>query len=430
MKLLNRSIQSYLLYAIGIFIISVPLFYFVIRQIISNDVDRALRLQKTELIKRIERISDRDPFAILDAFGPDIIFNRLKEYRFYDSLYTIQKISPATQYPVSYRILESNVLIRGLPYKIVVQNSLVNSQDLIKSIVFIMALLLVLIIAGLLLINQRLSKKLWYPFNNTLTQLQQFRVDNPEAIRLMETDIDEFANLNNAIGTLSENNRRLFVLQKEFTENASHEMQTPLAVLQGKLELLMQTAPISEEQAALINDLSDAARRMSRLNKTLLLLTRLDNNQFAEKEEVSLREIVEKILAQFSDAIAARQLQVSAVYTDPAYCTMNKALAEVLVSNLLGNAIRHNIPSGILSVYLDQDKLTIKNSGKPTPLDPEKIYTRFYKSSTDSHSIGLGLEIVQKICRMNGFTVHYGFADDLHCFSVHLKPGISSFSAG
>ena len=423
MKLLNRSIQSYLLYAVGIFIISVPLFYFVIQQIISNDVDRALRLQKAEIVKRIERISDRDPFAILDAFGPDIIFNRLQSYRSYDSLYTVQKINPTTQYPVSYRILESNILIRGLPYNIVVQNSLVNSQDLIKSIVFIMALLLILIISGLLLINRRLSKKIWNPFNSTLTQLQQFRVDSAEPIQLQQTDIDEFADLNNAIGTLSENNRRLYMLQKEFTENASHEMQTPLAVLQTKLELLMQTDPITEEQAMLLGELSDATQRMSRLNKTLLLLTKLDNNQFAEKEEVDIKETVEKIIHQYREALDAKHLRLTAQPVEPVYCRMNKTLAEILISNLLSNAIRHNIPSGEITVTLQQGILIISNTGRQEPLEQEKIFTRFQKNSTDSNSIGLGLGIAHKICELNDFTLEYHFQNGLHCFSVNMKQG-------
>lgn len=428
MKLLNRSIQSYLLYAVGIFIISVPLFYFVIQQIISSDVDKALRLQKTEIVKRIERISDRDPFAVLDAFGPDIIFNRLQSYRSYDSLYTIQKTDAAAQHPVSYRILESNILIRGLPYKIVVQNSLVSSEDLIRSIVLIMTVLLVLIIAGLLLINRRLSKKLWLPFNKTLSQLQQFRVDSNEPIQLQKTDIDEFSDLNKAIGTLSENNRRLYVLQKEFTENASHEMQTPLAVLQTKLELLMQTDPITAEQAELIGELSKAAQRMSRLNKTLLLLTRLDNNQFTEREAISLKDITEKIIYQYSEAIAAKNLQLHTNLAEQAYCKMNKTLAEILVGNLLSNAIRHNIPSGKLLVTLEQQVLTVKNSGRTEPLDTSKIFTRFQKNSSDNNSIGLGLEIAQKICVLNNFTLQYSFQSGLHCFAVNMNQSASPSS--
>lgn len=421
MKLLNRSIQSYLIYAVGIFIISVPLFYFVIQQIIANDVDRALRLQKAEIIKRIERISDRDPFAVLDAFGPDIIFNRSQEYRLYDSLYTIEKTNPVTQYPVSYRILESSILIRGLPYKIVVQNSLVNSEELIRSIVFIMVLLLGLIIGGLLLINSRLSKKIWTPFNNTLAQLKRFRVDNLEPIQLQKTNIDEFTDLNNAIKTLSETNRRLYVLQKEFTENASHEMQTPLAVLQSKLELLMQTNPINEEQAVLIGELSDASLRMSRLNKTLLLLTRLDNNQYTEKEDVDLKEIVERILDQYTEAVNAKSLQLIIEPLEHVYCRINKTLAEILVSNLLSNAIRHNIQSGKLFVSLQQQVLTVKNDGQNEPLDQSRIFTRFQKNSTDSNSIGLGLGIALKICQLNNFTLQYHFQNGLHCFFVDMK---------
>ena len=420
MKLLNRSIQSYLFYAIGIIIISVPLFYFVIQRIISNDVDRALRLQKAEIVNRIERISDRDPFAILDAFGPDIIFNRLPVYRSYDSLYTLQKINPVTQYPVSYRILESNILIRGLPYKIVVQNSLVSSQDLIKSIVLILALLLVAIITGMLWINRRLSKKLWLPFNHTLARLKQFRVDSPDPIPLQKTDIDEFADLNNVIATLSENNRRLYLLQKEFTENASHEMQTPLAVLQGKLELLMQTNPITEQQATLIEELSDAAQRLGRLNKTLLLLTRIDNNQFAGKEDISLDKLLKEILLQYEETIAAKQLQIMAAPIEPARCRMNRTLAEMLISNLLNNAIRHNLPSGKLWVTLEKGILTVKNTGQSEPLDESKIFTRFHKNSKDKNSIGLGLEIVKKICTLNNFTLRYRFEHGLHSFSVHL----------
>lgn len=422
MKLLNRSIQSYLLYAIGIFIISIPLFYFVIQQIISRDVDRALRLQKAEIAGRIAERSDRDPFAMLDLFGPDIIFNRLQEYRSYERLYTVQKTNPVTRYPVSYRVLESNILIRGLPYNIVVQNSLVNSEDLIKSIVVIMALLLAFIIGGLLLINRVLSKNLWSPFNNTLKQLQQFRVDIPEPLHLQQSQIDEFTDLNNAIKTLAENNRRLYNLQKEFTENASHEMQTPLAVLQSKLELLMQTSPINEEQANLISELSDAAQRLSRLNKSLLLLTKIDNNQFTEKEAIALHEMLSKILAQYEEPIAAKRIEVIYTYEKPVFQKMNKALAEILISNLVSNAIRHNTVAGKIEVELQQDKLIIKNSGGPQPLDETKIFTRFQKNSTDTNSIGVGLEIARKICRLNGFNLQYSFLDHLHCFTVDFNP--------
>lgn len=227
--------------------------------------------------------------------------------------------------------------------------------------------------------------------------------------------------MNNAIKTLSETNRRLYVLQKEFTENASHEMQTPLAVLQSKLELLMQTNPINEEQAVLIGELSDASLRMSRLNKTLLLLTRLDNNQYTEKEDVDLKEIVERILDQYTEAVNAKSLQLIIEPLEHVYCRINKTLAEILVSNLLSNAIRHNIQSGKLFVSLQQQVLTVKNDGQNEPLDQSRIFTRFQKNSTDSNSIGLGLGIALKICQLNNFTLQYHFQNGLHCFFVDMK---------
>lgn len=421
MKLLNRSIQSYLVYAIGILIIAVPLFYIAIQRIISGDVDRALRLQKAEIVQRVERMADRDPFAVLDIFGPDIIFNRLQVYRIYDSVYTVKKFNPVTQTNISYRILESNILIRGLPYKIVVQNSLVNSQDLIKSIVIIMALLLLAIITGMLWINRRLSKSLWRPFNQTLAGLKQFRVDSPEPILLPVTDIDEFADLNNAVASLSDNNRRLYQLQKGFTENASHEMQTPLAVLQGKLELLMQTNPLTPAQAKLIEELSDAAQRMGRLNNALLLLTRIDNQQFTDKEAISIDELLQKVLLQYEDAIASKQLQLTVAPLHPTPVIMNRTLAEILLGNLISNAIRHNHPSGVFFLSLSGQTLTIKNSGHPAPLDETKVFTRFYKESADKNSIGLGLGMVKKVCTLNNFTLQYRFEEGLHCFSVHFS---------
>lgn len=425
MKLLDRSIRSYLLYAIGILVISIPLFYLVIQGIISRDVDKALRMQKTELVKGIERTADRDPFAILDAFGPDIFLNRLRVYHTFDTIYTTQKINPATQRYVSYRVLESNVIIRGLPYKIIVQNSLVNSQDLIKSIVLIIAILLLLIITGMLFINRILSQKLWRPFDHTLKQIQKFRVDNPQPMKLRTSGIDEFNSLNKAITTLADNNRQLFFLQKEFTENASHEMQTPLAVLQGKLDLLMQTNPITNEQALLISELSDASSRLSRLNKTLLLLTKIENNQFAEKESVSLADIIEKTLLQFTPAMESKGISLQKEL-EPIDLRMNKTLAEILFNNLYSNAIRYNIPEGKIMIKLSREAVCISNTGAPTPLDPDKVFQRFYKSSTDKNSIGLGLEIVHKICTLNGFGLQYTFSNGMHRFRINFNPAQKS----
>lgn len=424
MKLLNRSIRSYLLYAIGIIIVSIPIFYFAIKHLIARDVDHSLQAQRTEILARLQQQASRDPFSMLDIFGPDIMLNRINIYKLHDSLYTVKKISPETGDPISYRILESNVLIRGIPYNIILQNSLVSSEDLIKSIFFLIALLIIGIVGGLLAVNRILAGKIWQPFYHTLRSLRSFRVDGNEELSLPETDIEEFSDLNRVAETLITINQKLFKSQKEFTENASHEMQTPLAVMQSKLELLMQTNPITEEQSVLIGDLANASQRMYRLNKSLLLLTRIDNDQFTEQEEVSIDKVLSRLMDQYRAIGEQKNVSVRLLRIDPLKIKTNITLTEILISNLVSNAIRHNIQGGRVEVSLFENKLEVSNTGKPEPLDESKIFTRFHKESKDINSIGLGLEIVRKICQTSNFAVEYEFVNGLHTFIVSF-PGRS-----
>lgn len=420
MKLLNRSIRSYLFYSIAILIISLPIFYFAIKGLVDRDVDNSLKAQRTEIIAQIHRMADRDPFEFLDIFGPDIMFNRINIYRAHDSLYTVRKLNPVTHEPISYRILESNVLIGGAPYKIVLQNSLVSTEDLIKGILLVILLLLIFIVGGLLIINRVISGRLWKPFYKTLQSLREFRVDSSGELSLPPTDIEEFSDLNKAASALTATNRKVFESQKEFTENASHEMQTPLAVLQSKLELLMQTNPLSEQQASLISDMNDASQRMHRLNKSLLLLTRIDNSQFTGKESVEAVQVIMKLVKQYQPAASQKNIRIETSVDETLRLTTNATLFEILISNLLSNAIRHNVFNGRVNISLKDKTLTVQNTGKPAPLDVSKIFTRFQKDSTDVNSIGLGLEIVRKICDFNGFAIRYDFSAQLHNFTVSL----------
>lgn len=420
MKLLNRSIRSYLFYSIGVILISFPIFYYAIQHLIARDVDHSLKAQKTEILARLQREVNRDPFSMLDIFGPDIMLNRINIYTLHDTLYTVRKLNPDTGAPISYRILESNVLIRGNPYKIVLQNSLVNSEDLIKSIFMIIALLLIGIVGGLLFINRTLSGKLWQPFYKTLQTLRGFRVDGSVLLKLPETDVDEFTALNKVAETLTTTNQKLFESQKEFTENASHEMQTPLAIMQSKLELLMQTNPITEEQAALIADLANASQRMHRLNKSLLLLTRIDNSQFTEREEVEIDKMVSRLAVQYRTLAVQKNITVDLSVAESLKIMTNNTLTEILIGNLLGNAVRHNVDNGRVEVSLSGKTLKVANTGRPETLDETKIFTRFHKESADNNSIGLGLEIVRKICQINGFKIRYQFENHRHIFIVYF----------
>jgi signal transduction histidine kinase len=420
MKLFNKTIQSYIVYSAFILLISVPLFYFVLKQIVSKDVDEGLLAQKEEMVGKLGRIITLNPFDWLDIFEPDIRLTPSADFRQYDTLYSTLEVDRKTNREIPYRVLESNVLVKGIPYNIQFKSSLLNNEDLIKSIVMVQALLIILIAAGLWLINRTLSKKSWKPFYVTLDKLKRYKIESDEQLRFPATDIDEFSNLNNTITALTSRSQKAYQAQKEFTENASHEMQSPLAVLQSKTELLMQTSPLSEEQAELISELTQAGQRMNRLNKSLLLLSKIENQQFPETEMIELQPMISSLLAQYANAIEQKHLEVSNEGMSLVTIRANKILVEALLGNILSNAIRHNVPQGRIGIRLDSKQLVVQNTGRPSPLDGNKLFQRFQKQNTDANSTGLGLEIAKRICDLNGIKLQYEFKEHLHTFSLQF----------
>ena len=295
---------------------------------------------------------------------------------------------------------------------------MLDSRDLIETIVLVMAILLLLVIAGLIIITRRISKKVWKPFYKTVDKLHHYRVDKDEVLSFEKTSVDEFTDLNKTITALVQRNRKAYQSQKEFTENASHEMQTPLAVFQHKLELLMQTNPITPEQAELMEQLDNTSQRMNRLNKSLLLLTKIDNNQFVDTETVSLKSIIEKLLEQYKFQADIKNIVVNFDLEQNKFLTVNKSLLEILVSNLLINAIRYTDPGGRVDIALSGKELIIENTATGNGLDKSRLFQRFQKQAADGSSNGLGLEIAGKIATLYQLVLSYRFENNRHIFSL------------
>jgi signal transduction histidine kinase len=286
----------------------------------------------------------------------------------------------------------------------------------------VQALLMILIATGMFMINRYLEGKTWKPFYSSLAKLNKYQIESGEQIRFEPTDIDEFKNLQDTITALTRRNQQAYLAQKEFTENASHEMQSPLAVIQGKTELLMQTSPLTETQAELISDLTAAAQRMNRLNRSLLMLSKIENRQFPEKEIVNLGELISRLAEQFTNALRQKNILVEQKISSPVSMEVNRILLETMVGNLFSNAIRHNRQDGSIEIVLDPAMLEIRNTGKPSSLDTARLFKRFQKQSTDMNSTGLGLEIVKKICDLYAFSVRYKFENEQHVFAVLFHP--------
>jgi signal transduction histidine kinase len=237
-------------------------------------------------------------------------------------------------------------------------------------------------------------------------------------IQLKASNINEFKELNAAVTAMSNSVLKDYGALKSFTENASHEIQTPLAVINAKLELLMQAENFSEQQMQYIQNIQEEISRLSKLNQSLLLLTKIDNQQFKDTEKVDVATVINKHLDNYEELIAAKEIALTKNINGESIVLMNKTMAEILVSNLITNAIKHNIKKGTIEIIADRDQLTVKNTGPALSTNPEELFERFKKDKVNSESLGLGLSIVKKICEQYHFKVDYNYANGLHTVSV------------
>lgn len=418
MKLLNKTVQYYFLLSVVLLLVAVPVFYVVLKHIVIANVDARLIATKTQLIPRLQ-VMEVQPGNKQPLLDNDITLEKSGKAGAKDSLYT-SDINDGSR-KVTYRLLTSHLVINQETYRLQIKSSLANHQALITSIIILQVLLLSLLLAGLLLINRSLARQVWKPFYNTLRKLRAYKVDHAEPLQLPHSEVNEFEELNTAVEQLAERSRKSYVAQKEFAENASHEMRTPLAIFQGKLELLMQTTPLTEEQATLITDMASASQRMARLNKGLILLTRIQNGQFPETEDVSVKKMGLHLLEQYQQQMEQKELSLEQHWEEDLHITANPTLVEVLLSNLLVNAIRHNLKGGQIIVKLADGVLTVQNTGQLYELNASRLFQRFSKSSADADSMGLGLEIVKKVCDLYQFEISYTYEHPLHSFRVRMK---------
>jgi signal transduction histidine kinase len=212
---------------------------------------------------------------------------------------------------------------------------------------------------------------------------------------------------------------------KEFSENAAHEIQTPLAVIRSKTDLLMQQKSLNKDSINLIKSINEATARLFKLNQGLLLISKIENQIFHEKKKVSLWKILKNSLDNYKEIMELKKIRVEVESKDEAIIEMNDVLADVLISNLLSNAVRFNVNKGFIKCRVDNMFLTITNSGLPLTVNPEDLFKRFYKGGDNPQSVGLGLSIVKKITDGYGMNITYNYSDCVHEIKLqyrHRKP--------
>jgi signal transduction histidine kinase len=270
----------------------------------------------------------------------------------------------------------------------------------------------------LLVSNRVLLRKLWRPFRNTLEQLSQFSFSSKNKIALQQTDIDEFKELNQTVLFMTQKVTKDYQTLKAFTENASHEIQTPLAIIKNKIELLSQSENLAENDINVLQSVNEAAARLSRLNQSLLLLAKIENLQFADVEMIDFSFMLNRYLNNFDELVQAKGLKVLKRIGEKVFIKMNESLAEILISNIISNAIKHNFAGGEITVELTSKMFRVSNTGPEPHMETRELFGRFKKESTSGDSLGLGLSIVKTITDIYGFPITYHYNDQQHIVEI------------
>lgn len=287
-------------------------------------------------------------------------------------------------------------------------------SDIMAGVMIQFALIVAVLSVASVVTMRFVSRCLWTPFYDAMHKTEKFDLDK-EVPQFAPTDISEFATLNNSLTELMRRNRDTFQSQKEFTQNASHELQTPLAVIQGKLDLLLQEN-LGKRQLRLVQDMYKAGNRMARLNRSLLLLAKIDNSQYRTDETVVMNRLLTENIA-VCKSIFNRQ-NITCEVEDDCRILGNGALTEILVNNLLMNAMRNTPSEGHIGIRCSRERFEIGNTALSGGLDAEHLFDRFGQTSGADRGNGIGLSIVKAVCNYHGWSIGYAFGDSEHRFTV------------
>jgi signal transduction histidine kinase len=320
-------------------------------------------------------------------------------------------------------VVTSFYSINGKYYRITTYSYIPSFYQLLPGVVDSFKWILLLLLVLVAISSKLIPKYILSPLSKTLKLIQSFDLKRRNPLRLPETRTSEFRELNIFLKKMTDKALEDYQSLKEFAENASHELQTPTAIIRGKLELLMES-DIRDDQAILIAEMHNALEKLSRIHSSLTLLTKLENKEYATEKPVSLSELTRETLDSFDELIQMKSLSLHCHIEDNVYINLHSALADLLLTNLVSNSIRHNIPGGVIRVSLTSAGLVISNSGQPPQVPVMELFERFKKGDPASDSIGIGLAIVRQICELMNFNVIYEFAASQHAIAISFQPSI------
>lgn len=301
--------------------------------------------------------------------------------------------------------------------ELVVYTPTIDKIDLKRAILSSIVMLYIGIFITLLLLNIWVFRRNMKPLYTLLSWFKNYKIGNDCSPLLNNSSITEFRNLYDAVTMSVERNEKLYEQQKLFIGNASHEMQTPLAICCNRLEMLLENEELSEKIMEEIAKTLETLEKLSRMNKSLLMLCKIENGQYSDIKEVDIKEMIIHYIEMYSEIFEYKNIYIDLSLNSDFIFTMHESLANMLVSNLIKNAFVHNYNNGKIMISVNSAGFSISSSGEKS-LDSTKVFQRFYQGSKKEGSTGLGLALCDTICRTSGLTISYDFRNELHIFSV------------
>ncbi len=402
-------------------------FFFAIIDEINDETDDSLERYSEFIIVRAlagEELPDQD-----DGTNNTYFLNEVTEeyalsnppMRFLDDevfIYTKQEVDPARILKTIFKNEE------GVYHELTVLVPTIEKADLKKTILTWLLILYVGIVISTLTVDAIVLRRSLRPLYAILDWLNKLELGKEIPELKMDTDVSEYNKLSDSIQEAARRHNDMYEQQSLFIGHAAHELQTPIAIAQNRLELLAEDPALTQVQLEQIIKTRRSLENLSKLNKTLLLLTKIENRQFPETETVDVNETLHSLSDDLKEAYGSYEIDFS--WTESAHLKvdMNRTLASVLFSNLLKNAFIHNEQHGKVSVNISADSVSIKNTASAGALSPEYIFRRFYQYNKSKGSVGLGLPLAESAAKLYGTSIVYSFEKGMHVFEVKFPHSV------
>lgn len=421
MKLLNKISYYFLVSSLLVFFVMFYLIYILMYQAIEFNTDKHLKNILHKVVHNLKKEKDVAYYNLVEINEVDSCDeNLIGKYSIQDAKYIVDEDNNIE----TFRELVSYVKVKNSIYKITLRASILEKELFLRDILVIASISYILLIIILFYLNKTISKKILRDFYNTLDKISKFKLNERKRIIFDKSNIYEFDQLNQKIQFLIDNIIREYNTLKQFSDETNHEIQTPISIIKSKMELLLQNVELKEQDLCNIKIMLNNIKKLEKLSKSLLLLNKLETQEFFNKNLINLSEEIMSVLDEFEEMLVFKGIKLIKNIINDFYIKANESLISILITNIITNAIKYNVEKGEILVCLENNELVVSNTVENLSENPDKFFNRFYRSKKENDDIvgvGLGLSIAKKICEMYDFDITNGYENNFYFIKINFK---------